>query len=381
MTPRFMVLFLVIIFNFIHCSSDAQDVINTTKAFPNLKFNRPVDLQDPGNNSNKLYVVEQAGKIFVFDNDASTKEKMLFLDIEERVNDRGNEEGLLGLAFHPQFKENGYFFVNYTASSPKRTIIARFKDQGSSDKTANTELKILEFEQPYSNHNGGQLLFGPDGYLYIAIGDGGSGGDPQGNGQNLKTLLGSIVRIDVNNSGNYKNYSIPSDNAFAGNDKGYREEIFAYGLRNPWRFCFHPETQEIWTGDVGQNKIEEIDIVTNGGNYGWNYMEGSECYDNSSNCNDPDLIKPIFEYDHSIGQSITGGYFYTKGDIEKIKDAYIYADFVSGKIWALFEDKGSLVENILLTKAIPTISSFGKDSADNLFVLSFNGSIYKFISQ
>ena len=355
---------LAVIFILLSCSSSIsqENQVGVEKAFPNLYFERPVDLQQPDDGNNTLYVVEQAGKIYSFDNEKSVKEKRLFLNITDRVDDSGNEEGLLGLAFHPDFKNNGNFYVNYTAENPNRSVIAKFKINKDVRQIASSEILILEYEQPYSNHNGGQIMFGPDGFLYIAVGDGGSGGDPQGNGQNRHTLLGSILRIDVDRQENGQNYAIPNDNAFAGNTKGYREEIFAYGLRNPWRFCFNPQDGNLWAADVGQNKIEEIDIVINGGNYGWNFMEGSDCYGSPLDCEKPGLIKPIFEYTRSIGQSITGGRFYQFNEIEGIQNAYIYGDFVSGKIWALYYNDGQVQKNQLLTDKIKGIASFGEDS-------------------
>ncbi len=228
------------------------------------------------------------------------------MDITNRVTSSGNEMGLLGLAFHPNFTNNGYFFVDYTASSPSRTVISRFKILNDTVDTSD-ELIILEVAQPYSNHNGGQIRFGPDGYLYIALGDGGAGGDPQNNGQDRSTLLGSILRINIDKTTSSTNYDIPTDNPFVNNTSGYKEEIFAYGLRNPWRFSFDNST--LWAGDVGQNSIEEIDIVESGKNYGWNVMEGSNCY-NTNTCNDTDLVYPVYEYSHSFGFSITGGFVY-----------------------------------------------------------------------
>lgn len=353
-----------------------KPIVSTQKAFPNLEFTRPVDLQQPEDDSNFLYVVEQAGRIFRFQNSRETEDKTVVLDIRDKVNDSGNEEGLLGLAFHPQYEVNKYFYVNYTADNPRRTVIARFEMKEAAEETAASQQVIMEYAQPYGNHNGGQVMFGPDGYLYIAVGDGGSGGDPHGHGQNRETLLGTILRIDIDNEQDGLAYAIPADNPFAGNTEGYREEIFAYGLRNPWRFCFHPESGEIWTGDVGQNRIEEIDIVVKGGNYGWNIMEGTECY-NADNCDKSGLIQPIFEYDHSVGYSITGGYIYQEDKITSLGNAYIYADFVVGKIWALYERENNKYENVFLTDEVPQISSFGEDKEKNLYILSFDGYIYQ----
>ncbi len=373
--------FLISIFFLFTCSpSTSQDkLVNIQKAFPNLHFERPVDFQQPDDGRNLIYVVEQAGKIYAFENNKDVIEKKVFLDIRDRVDDSGNEEGLLGLAFHPDFKNNGLFFVNYTAQNPNRTVVAAFKNNEDAQLIPQSEKTILEINQPYSNHNGGQLMFGPDGYLYIAVGDGGSGGDPQGNGQNRHTLLGSILRIDVDVMQNGNDYSIPADNPFASNTDGARPEIFAYGLRNPWRFCFNPYSDALWAADVGQNKIEEIDIIQNGGNYGWNIMEGNNCYGSPGDCEKPGLIKPIFEYDHSVGQSITGGRFYRRADSTELHNAYLYGDFVAGKIWAIFYKNGIVEKNTLVTDKISGISSFGEDVHYQLYILSFDGNIYTFV--
>lgn len=378
-------LFLIlIIYISIGCLADDQSTsppeqIHIIKAYPKLKFNRPVDFQSPADGTNRIFVVEQSGRIFVFPNDYQAGEKIMFLDITENVNDSGNEEGLLGLAFHPDYQTNGYFYVNYTAVNPGRTIIARYTvDKSDQNKALPLSGKIiLEYEQPFGNHNGGQILFGPDGYLYIGVGDGGAAGDPYGNGQNKKTLLGSILRIDVNQSDQDQNYTIPRDNPFAGNRVGNREEIFAYGLRNPWRFTFHPVSGDLWAGDVGQNRLEEIDIIKKGKNYGWNIMEGTECYRRSNDCDTTGLTAPILEYNHDVGQSITGGCFYTGDKPDFLKDAYLYADYVSGKIWSIKYVNGKVTDHWLLKDSRLNISSFGKDNSGRLYFCAFDGYIYK----
>lgn len=352
--------------------------LEVQEAFPSLSFTRPVDLQHAGDS--RLFVVEQRGIISVFPNDAGVTEKRIFLDIEEQVEDNGNEEGLLGLAFHPDYESNGFFYINYTASNPDRTVISRFtvSDTDPDKAVKDSELVILEFSQPYSNHNGGQVSFGPDGYLYIAVGDGGSGGDPQDHGQNLKTLLGTILRIDVDKNEGGKNYGIPSDNPFANNDEGYKEEIYAYGLRNPWRFSFDPETGWLWTGDVGQNKYEEIDIIESGGNYGWNIMEGFHCFEPSSDCDTSGLILPIVEYGRDEGVSVTGGFVYRGPAINQLKGKYIYADYATGKIWALDFSEINDPANTELMEVSFQISSFGEDQDQELYLCGFDGKIYKF---
>src|SRR5690554_4109737 len=359
--------------------NDGQIILK--EAFPQLSFTRPVDFQHSGDNSNLVFVVEQRGVISVFENDSTTENKMVFLDIEDQVEDEGNEEGLLGLAFHPDYDSNGYFYVNYTASNPDRTVISRFQvattDENAADRAS--ESVVLEFEQPYSNHNGGQLSFGPDGYLYIAVGDGGSGGDPQGHGQNLSTLLGTILRIDVDGSQDGNNYSIPTDNPFVDNTDGFRKEIYAYGLRNPWRFSFDAENGNLWTGDVGQNRYEEINIIEKGGNYGWNVMEASHCFRPENDCEIEGLKLPVWEYDRSQGDiSITGGFVYRGPTMDKLKGLYIYADYVTGRIWTLDVNNGGTPTNEPLLRADFPVSSFGVDQDNELFVCGFDGKIYRF---
>lgn len=347
-------------------------------AFPQLTFTRPVDLQHPGDNSNRIFVVEQAGVISVFANDPNVASKQSFLDIRDQVDDQGNEEGLLGLAFHPEYETNGYFYVNYTASSPNRTVISRFKVSADANKAdPSSEQVLLTFEQPYSNHNGGQVTFGPDGYLYIAVGDGGSGGDPHDHGQNRSTLLGTILRIDVDNHENGKQYGIPADNPFANNGSGYREEIYAYGLRNPWRFSFDAANGRMWTSDVGQNAYEEIDIVEKGGNYGWNTMEGNHCFEPRSGCDKSGLKMPIYEYGRGEGISVTGGFVYRGPTLKDLDGKYIYADYATRRVWALEHTDLSNPVNTLLLEADFNISSFGIDQNNELYLCGFDGKIYK----
>lgn len=346
-------------------------------AFPGLSFDRPVDLQHAGDNSNRIFVVEQKGEIYAFANDTHTPDKKLFLDIKSKVDDSGNEEGLLGLAFHPDYETNGYFFVNYTAANPNRTVIARFKVSADGDKADPASLQvILEFRQPYSNHNGGQLSFGPDGYLYIATGDGGSGGDPQGNGQNRASLLGKILRIDIDHSSDGKPYAIPADNPFASSSE-FRKEIYAFGLRNPWRFSFDIPTNTLWAGDVGQNSYEEIDIIEKGGNYGWNTMEGMHCYEPPSGCKTAGLKLPVWEYGRSEGVSVTGGFVYRGPTLPGLKGRYIYADYGTGNIWALDPSARGRATNTKLVSTDLHISSFGVDEKNELFLCSFDGKIYQ----
>jgi glucose/arabinose dehydrogenase len=343
--------------------------------FQGTTFNRPLLVRGAGDGSGRLFVVEQAGLIYVLSGpDAVDKE--LFLDIRDLVDDSSNEMGLLGLTFHPDYAENGKFFVNYTDSGG--TVIARFDTILGRGDPDSLEV-ILSFDQPFSNHNGGHLEFGPDGYLYIGTGDGGSGGDPQGHAQNRRTFHGNILRIDIDNRGPQGNYAIPSDNPFAGNSEGYLEEIYAYGLRNPWRFSFDPLTGQLWAGDVGQNAVEEINIIENGKNYGWNIMEGSQCFNPPTGCDPTGLEMPVYEYLHPLGRSITGGYVYRGSELPLLEGAYIYADFVTGLIWALWYQDGKVKANYTIADTNLRISSFGEDDDHELYFTAFDGRVYKLI--
>ncbi len=351
----------------------------TVVAFPNLSFTRPVDLQHPDDNSNRIFVVEQAGVISVFPNDKGASTKTTFLDIQQKVDDAGNEEGLLGLAFHPDYKNNGYFYVNYTAKNPDRTVISRFKVSSGNPNQADaaSEQVLLTFAQPYDNHNGGQVVFGPDGFLYISTGDGGSGGDPHHNGQNRSVLLGKILRIDVNKQEGGKQYGIPADNPFAKNASGYREEIYAFGMRNPWRISFDKATGRLWAGDVGQNLFEEIDIIEKGGNYGWNTMEATHCFEPKNGCDQSGLKLPIHEYGRQEGISVTGGFVYHGPTVKSLEGQYIYADYATMRIWAIEHSDLNKPVNKLLVQADFNISSFGVDQNNELYLCGFDGKIHR----
>jgi glucose/arabinose dehydrogenase len=365
------------------CSANGQ--IQIEPAFPNLSFSRPVDLQQPGDNTDRLFVVEQAGIIRVFSNDRLTVSSKVFLDIADQAQSYadasgGNEQGLLGLAFHPDYEANGYFYVDYTAANPRRTVIARYQVSAANPDSALKSSEFIVLEIPItlpnnSNHNGGQIAFGPDGFLYIGPGDGGSGGDPQGNGQNLQTLLGKILRIDVDNPSAGRNYGIPSDNPFTPPNK---EEIYAYGLRNPWRFSFDPPTGRLWLADVGQDRIEEVNIIEKGKNYGWDIMEGSLCFTPMSGCNTSGLTAPIVEYGRSLGRSVTGGYVYRGANVPSLVGLYIYADFETGRLWSLQYDGINPAANTLLQDTNYLISSFGVDRNGELYFCAFDGKIYRF---
>lgn len=346
-------------------------------AFPKVQFKDPVGIYNAGDQSNRLFVVEQAGVIKVFENNESVNAANIFLNISNRVTS-GGELGLLGLAFPPKFNESGFFYVYYTTDNPLRSVISRFSVSQTDKNRAdvNSEKVLLQVDQPFPNHNGGQISFGPDGYLYIGLGDGGGTGDPSGNGQNRSTPLGKILRIDVNSASGSLNYSIPRDNPFVGNNQGFREEIYAYGLRNPWRFSFDSGTGRLWVGDVGQDRIEEIDIVRSGGNYGWNIMEGSLCYSPPSGCNQTGLALPIWEYNHAIGYSVTGGFVYRGAAFPELVGAYVYGDYGSGRIWALRYDGMNSTNSELAATGVH-ITSFGFDQKDELYFCASDGNIYR----
>jgi len=359
-------------------SGQTQSDYNVQVAFPQLTFSQPVGIVNAGDGTNRLFIVGQTGIISVFENSANAAASTVFLDIADRVLYSG-EQGLLGLAFHPNYAQNGYFYVDYVAANPTRTVIARYTATPYTANQAdrNSELILLEIDQPFANHKGGQLAFGPDGYLYIGMGDGGSGGDPFGNGQNCSTLLGKILRIDVNTFSSGRNYAIPADNPFKDNTLGYKEEIYAYGFRNPWRFSFDVQTGRLWVGDVGQNIVEEIDLVQNGKNYGWNIMEGSLCYNPASGCNQTGLELPVYEYNHTSGNiAIIGGYVYRGSSLPTLQSAYIYGDYGSGRIWALTYNAAGASLNILVIESNLTISSFGVDEQKELYICAFDGKIY-----
>jgi len=345
--------------------------VTLVDAYPGLWFDGPLWYGVAPSDAQHAFVATQKGVIHIFDDSAAATSSSVFLDISDRVTQVGGELGLLGMAFDPSYASNGYFYVNYIPSSgSRRTRIARFQASSATRADPNSETVLLEYDQPYANHNGGWLGFGPDGKLYIAAGDGGSAGDPDNNAQRLDTVLGKILRINSNGS-------IPSDNPFTG-VAGARGEIWALGLRNPFRASFDRWTGQLWAGDVGQNEWEEIDIIQRGGNYGWSRYEGNHLY-NGGVAEPANPIFPVAEYDHNNGRcSIQGGYVYRGSAVAALSGRYVYADYCSGEVWALSGDAGAGYSSELLLVAPGNPTSFGEGQAGEVFLTAFNGHVYRF---
>lgn len=371
---------------------DLENQFNLTNAFPNLIFDKPLDIQNSGDGTNRLFIVEQKGTIQVISNIAPNTQSEIelkgldatvetFLDIQNRVSFNDSELGILGLAFHPNYANNGILYVNYTADNPLRSVISQFSTSTQNPNRAdpNSEVVLLEIPQPHPFHNGGQLVFGPnDGYLYISMGDGGPPFGANGTSQDFTNLLGSIIRIDVDNPQGQLNYGIPPDNPFANNNSGFREELFAAGLRNPWRLAFDAMTGTLWTGDVGEFSREEINIIESGNNYGWPIIEGSLCFDPSAGCNFGGLVLPVHEYNRSQGGAVIGGIIYHGSEFTELSGLYIYGDFLSGRVWALEHDGTSTIDNTQLLQFDPfSIVAFGLDEHGEPYVASFDGNIYR----
>ena len=341
----------------------------------------PLGFETPNDGTNRIFILEQRGTIRIVQNASLTPGA--FLDIASKV-ESGGEKGLLGLAFHPDFSTNRRFFVNYTrrVGTQLQSIIAEYlvSTANPNQADASSERQLLVLDQPFDNHNGGQLAFGPDGFLYIAFGDGGSGGDPFGNGQNTNALLGKILRIAVNPPfATGKQYAIPPDNPFV--NGGGLPEIWAYGLRNPWRFSFDRATRQLFAADVGQDSWEEVDIITKGGNFGWNIMEGKHCNPPGvTSCNMAGLILPITEYAHNSagGEAIIGGFVYRGSAIAGLPGTYVFGDLLSGHVWGLKQDAmGNWQQTLVLTHNL-TVSSFGQDIAGELYLIDYgNGAILR----
>lgn len=348
--------------------------IELLRVFGNVSFDRPVDFENAGDGSGRAFVVEQKGVIRVV---GPSGEAGTFLDIEDSVFFSG-ESGLLGVVFHPDYESNGFFYVYYVTDNPRRSVVSRWSASGDDSNRADpgSELVLLEVPQPQAtNHKAGQLAFGPDGYLYIATGDGGASGSTS---RDRTNLLGSILRIDVDNTDAGLNYGIPPDNPFAGNASGFREEIFAYGFRNPWRFAFDPANGTLFAGDVGDSAREEIDLVQSGLDYGWDVMEGTICHTPPSGCDRDGLELPIFDYGRDMGGTVIAGLFYRGGEIPELAGKFIYGDFVSGGIWALGWNGTQVTGNEEIGR-LDSITTFGVDEDGEAYVCLLGGEIFRFV--
>lgn len=379
---RLALLMLVVMTAILSDETKARSQADTPANRPSLTLSpistqglrQPLYLTHAGDGSGRIFVVEQPGRIRIL-----TEDRLLavpFLDIQDLVL-AGGERGLLGLAFHPDYAHNGRLFVSYTRQPDGATVVAEYRRGSGRDQADRQERVVMIVQQPFANHNGGMIAFGPDGALYIGRGDGGGRGDPDSRAQNPEDLLGKILRLDVNQG---KPYAIPADNPYASG--GGRREIYAIGLRNPWRFSFDRETGSLWVADVGQDAWEEVDLVVRGGNYGWRVMEGRHCFLPKIDCDKPGLQLPVLEYGHEAGRcSITGGYVYRGSSQPALKGLYVYGDYCSGDIFAARLEGGAhprVIEGpeVLLRSGL-RISSFGEDEAGELYVVDHGGGVYR----
>jgi glucose/arabinose dehydrogenase len=353
-------------------SAFADEHIHSVRLVPILSegLESPLFLTHAGDRSGRLYVVEQSGRIRIVQDGRMLATPLI--DISEQVL-YGYECGLLGLAFHPDYHKNGRFFVNYSTKAGCSTVIAEYHRSMDGTYPATEERIILSIPQPETNHNGGMMAFGPDGYLYIGMGDGGGIGDPQNRSQDMNDLLGKMLRIDVDHG---EPYAVPADNPFIG--QAGRPEVFATGLRNPWRFSFDRKTGHLWLADVGLKGWEEVNVLKKGGNYGWSIMEGSSCLRAKDDCSKSGLISPLIEYRHHLGRcSITGGYVYRGNNIPALAGAYVYGDYCSGEVFAVMTNEGNIIGGpwrLLSTQA--RISSFGEDENGELYLVDHQGVVY-----
>lgn len=368
---------------------DGTLALKTVPAFPEIEWDgwqpyddngklnpplRPIHVTHAADGTDRIFVADQSGMIHVLANDPSATKAKLFLDLRAKTQPfhLDDEEGLLGFAFHPNYRKNGRFFIYYNARDEPRTILlSRF--QVSTDDPDRADPKseeiLMQFKQPFANHNGGPMAFGPDGLLYIGLGDGGGRNDPMGLGQALDSILGCVLRIDVDRAEDGRKYAIPKDNPFVGRE-GTPGEVYAYGFRNPWRLSFDRQTGHLWLADVGQDLWEEIDIVKKGGNYGWSIREGTAAFGNAPGAEQVETIPPVWEYDHRIGKSITGGFVYRGSKLPELAGHYVYGDYITGKLWALKYDerKAQVVRNMAIPWSGLNVLAFGEDEAGELFV-------------
>lgn len=346
--------------------------------WPNLRFRLPVAMHTAPDNSKRIFVIEQAGRIKVFKDSGTVgaNDTTTFFDIVAKVPTGigpGNEYGLLGMAFHPNFTNNGYVFINYTRPQPLTTYVSRFKLDSSNINKLNpaSEKVILKVVQPYANHNGGSIIFGDDGYLYIGMGDGGSGGDPSNRAQNKSELLGKILRIDVDVPIDDSAYVIPPTNPFFNNTNTWKKEIGVWGMRNPWKITKDPDGPTIWIGDVGQNAIEEVDTFRLGANYGWRILEGNTSYGVCGSCDTSNLEPPVYSYARNAGNCVTGGYVYRGTELAPHFGAYVYGDYGGRNVWTLQKDASGVYKNKFLLTHNASISSFGLDYDKEVYVVSY----------
>ncbi|HWA99383.1 MAG TPA: PQQ-dependent sugar dehydrogenase [Pirellulales bacterium] len=353
-------------------------------AWENVEIVRPIVLTHAGDGSGRTFVASQLGKVFILPSDPSGSDAKLFFDLQSKVvyKEKENEEGFLGMAFHPKFKTNGQFFVYYTSTAGEHlSVISRFTVDPSNPDFCDpkSEQEILRIQQPFWNHNGGTLAFGPDGYLYVGLGDGGKRDDPERNGQNYQALLGSILRLDVDHHDAGKAYAVPKDNPYVGRSDAAPEN-FSKGWRNIWRLSFDRATGALWVADVGQDIWEEINVVEPGGNYGWNLREAMHKFMPEGSLPRPDLKEPIWEYHHDLGKSITGGHVYRGKQAPDLIGSYLYADYVTGRVWSLVYDSSAkrVVSNRSIIGNISPVMSFGEDEAGEVYFLTVQGKIFRF---
>ena len=370
----------------------ASEELNIVDAYPNLSFNQPLLLTHAGDGTDRIFVVEKPGIVHVFDNSTDVTSTETFLDITDKILPPGDpnlgETGLLSLAFHPQYASNGLLYISYVDENLVSIISEVQISANPNQADLSTERILLSMQQPQRNHNGGHIAFGLDGYLYMAFGDGFSessrdgvdSGDPLGHGQNPETWFSSVLRIDVDEQQEGLEYKIPSDNPFVGNPDGWKEEIYAYGFRNPWRFSFDREEGTLILADVGDKKAEEIDIIESGENYGWNIKEASHCFEDVP-CDTTQwvgLTDPVYEYLRDVGESITGGYVYRGALFPDLVGKYIYGDFDFGTVWALSIENNAVISNEVLVPDAGSISSFGEDEAGEVYIVDLRGTIWAF---
>lgn len=355
-------------------SGDPIPKLRFERMLPELALVRPIQVVQRAGDDASIFIVEQPGRILVADpSKRDTKEAEVFLDIRERVNDGGNEEGLLSIAFHPEFPKKRELYAYYTASKPRRSVLSRFTvSEDGSSADASSEEVLLTVAQPYSNHNGGTVLFGPDGFLYLSFGDGGAANDPHHYAQNLGSMLGKVIRIDVSRKGEGgEPYAIPVDNPFIGKE-GALPEIWAYGTRNIWRMSFDRKTGDLWAGDVGQNIWEEVSVIRKGGNYGWNAREGFHAFRGGKG--DGPFEEPVVEYHHREGLSITGGHVYRGSAIPALDGVYIYGDLVSSNVWGIRMVDGKPTKpEIIAQKRGELITSIDAMNDGTLVISAFTG--------